>query len=144
MDEPMGSGTAVVWIDSMHARILRWRGRVVTEEIESDVPAHVLGTRSVRHDPSIRHGGSGTGQEQAEDRRNEHLRAFLARVVDRLADVEFLEIVGTGRLGERLARQLRRGGGSRGGPIVVVEHSNPLTNRQLAARLRARLSPRGA
>jgi hypothetical protein len=139
MDEPMGSGTAVVWIDSRHARILRWRGRIVAEEIASEVPAHVLGTLHVRHDPSIRHGGSGSGQDQAEDRRNEHLRAFLARVADRLADVELLEIIGTGGLGGRLAALLRRRRGATAQPILVVERSNPLTDRQLAARLRERL-----
>jgi hypothetical protein len=145
MDQPMGSGTAVVWIDSRHAHILRWRGRVVTEEIASDVPAHVHGTVHVRHDPLTRHGGSGSGQDQAEDRRNEHIRAFLARVADRLAGVELLEIIGTGGIGARLARLLRgRRGTAAAEPMVVVERSNPLTDRQLAARLRALLGVAGA
>jgi len=130
-------GYALVWIDSKVARILRWRGRVVTDKLDSDVPPHVRGTAHVRHDPDVRHGGSGRGQDDAERRRNEHLRAFLRAVADRLHEDVQIEILGTGTVGERLATLLRRQAARRPSPPgIVVIHSMPLTPRQLAARLR--------
>ena len=139
MTENREQGLALVWIDSTGARILRWRGRVITETIESDVPPHTRGTAHVRHDPRDRHGGSGRGQDDAERRRNEHLRAFLGAVADRLAADERVEILGTGTVGERLARLLRRRSAKHGTQSVEVTRSLALTNRQLAARLRQRL-----
>jgi len=129
---------ALVWIDSDGARILRWRGRVVTEKLDSDVPPHVRGTAHVRHDPSVRHGGSGRGQDDAERRRNEHLRSFLKTVAGRLTDDAYVEIIGTGTVGERLGRLLRTRTVGRN-PTIVVAHSNWLTTRALATRLRQRL-----
>ena len=137
---PGEKGYALVWIDSKLARILRWRGRVVTEKLDSDVPPHVRGTAHVRHDPLVRHGGSGRGQDDAERRRNEHLRAFLRAVADRLGDDDQIEILGTGTVGERLATLLRREAARRPSPpSIAVLHSMPLTPRQMAARLRQRL-----
>lgn len=127
---------ALVWIDSDRAHILRWRGRVVTDEVISDVPPHVRGTRHVRHDPRVRHGGSGLGQDDAERRRNEHLRAFLRAVAERLDSELRVEIIGPGVTGERLAALVSRRTAGRPVPTVAtVEHSMPLTERQLAARL---------
>jgi hypothetical protein len=137
---PGEAALTLVWIDSELARILRWRGRIVSERIVSDVPAHVGSTAHVRHDPRIRHGGSGRGQDDAERRRNEHLRAFLKVVADRLHDDDEIEIIGTGTVGGRLAAVLRRQTARRQPPpTVVVLHSMALTPRQLAARLRQRL-----
>jgi hypothetical protein len=131
---------ALVWIDNERATILRWRGRVVTEKIVSDVPPHVGSTAHVRHDPSVRHGGSGRGQDDAERRRNEHLRAFLHVVADRLGEDEPIEILGSGTVGERLARFIRRRTARpQSPPSIVAVHSMSLTPRQLAARLRQRL-----
>jgi hypothetical protein len=137
---PSPLGFAMVWIDSDGARILRWRGRVVTEMINSDVPTHVAGTAHVRHDPLVRHGGSGRGQDDAERRRNEHLRAFLRVVADRLHQDDQVEILGTGTVGERLATLLRRQSARGRRPqTVIAVRSDALTARQLAARLRQRL-----
>lgn len=137
---PSETGFALVWIDSELARILRWRGRVVTEKIVSDVPPHVRSTAHVRHDPRVRHGGSGRGQDDAERRRNEHLRAFLKAVAARLHEEDEIEILGTGTVGERLAALLRRQTARRHTATTVAAiHSMPLTPRQLAARLRQRL-----
>ncbi|HEX9635561.1 MAG TPA: hypothetical protein VGB34_08800 [Candidatus Limnocylindria bacterium] len=137
---PGETGYALVWIDSKLARILRWRGRVVTEKLDSNLPPHVRGTAHVRHDPLVRHGGSGRGQDDAERRRNEHLRAFLDAVADRLGDDDQIEVLGTGTVGERLATLLRRQTARRPSPpSIMVLHSMPLTPRQLAARLRQRL-----
>lgn len=137
---PDDKGYALVWIDSKLARILRWRGRVVTDKLVSDVPPHVRSTAHVRHDPGVRHGGSGRGQDDAERRRNEHLRAFLRGVADRLGDDDWIEILGTGTVGERLATLLRRQAARRPSPpSIVVLRSMALTPRQLATRLRQRL-----
>lgn len=137
---PSETGFALVWIDSKLARILRWRGRVVAEKLVSDVPAHVRSTAHVRHDPRVRHGGSGRGQDDAERRRNEHLRAFLKAVAARLHEEDEIEILGTGTVGERLAALLRRQTAQRDPrPMVTALHSMLLTPRQLATRLRQRL-----
>jgi hypothetical protein len=137
---PSREGFALVWIDSERATILHWRGRVLTEKLVSDVPPHVRGTAHIRHDPSDRHGGSGRGQDDAERRRNEHLRAFLHAVADRLREADRIEILGTGTVGERLAALIRRRTARRHAPPSVdAFHSMPLTPRQLATHLRQRL-----
>jgi hypothetical protein len=141
-EEPMPDSTfALVWIDFDHAAILRWiAGAVATERITSNVPPRERATGHVRHDPRVRHGGSGRGQDDEERRRNEHLRAFLAGVADRLAIESELEIIGTGTAGTRLASLLRRRRAGRpGAGEVTVVRSEPLTARQLAARLRHHL-----
>ena len=131
---------ALVWIDSERATILRWQGRVVTETLVSDVPPHIRSTAHVRHDPTVRRGGSGRGQDDAERRRNEHLRSFLRAVADRLGEDDRIEILGTGTVGERLAAMIRRRTAHRHSPPrVEASTSMPLTPRQMAARLRQRL-----
>ena len=138
--KPRAERFALVWIDSERATILRWQGRVVTETLAADVPPHVRSTAHVRHDPSVRHGGSGRGVDDAERRRNEHLRAFLRAVADRLGDDDRIEILGTGTAGERLAALIRRRTAhEHSPPSVEAFHAMPLTPRQLAARLRKRL-----
>ncbi|MEO8245803.1 MAG: hypothetical protein ABI622_01665 [Chloroflexota bacterium] len=132
---------ALVWIDFDHATILRWSaGAVLRERIASNVPARERSTAHIRHDPRVRHGGSGRGQDDEQQRRNQHLRAFLAGVADRLSDDTGLEIIGTGTAGQRLATLLRRRRAGRpdAGEISVVR-SEPLTARQLAVRLRQHL-----
>jgi len=137
---PAEKGFALVWIDSNHARILRWRSRVVAEKLVSDVPPHVRSTAHVRHDPRVRHGGSGRGQDDAERRRNEHLRAFLKAVAARLHEEDEIEILGTGTVLERLATLVRRQTARQHTPTTVrTLHSMPLTPRQLATHLRQRL-----
>ena len=132
---------ALCWIDFDHARIMRWKaGAMVTERIASDVPGRERATAHVRHDPQVRHGGSGRGQDDEERRRNEHLRAFLASVADRFAAETPVEIVGTGTAGQRLATVIRRRRAGRpGAGEVTVVRSEPMTTRQLATRLRHHL-----
>ena len=130
----------LVWIDARLARILRWRDGVVTETIMSEVPPHVRTTAHVRHDPADRHGGSGRGQDDAERRRNEYLRAFLKSVATRLRHDDRIEIMGTGTVGERLATHLGRTTSRRlPPPAITATRSAWLSERQLAARLRQRL-----
>lgn len=144
---PRSGGTApeavrervVVWIDSREARIARRRGGTIAlERIASDVPPHSGAVGHVRHDSSMRHGGSGDPQSGAERRRNEHLEAFLADVEARLPPEANLEILGPGTVCERLARRLRSSDTHhRRGRNVVAIASARLTDRQLAAALRA-------
>lgn len=132
---------ALIWIDFDHALILRWvAGAVSTERVTSDVPPRERGTAHVRHDPRVRHGGSGRGQDDEERRRNEHVRAFLNAVADRTTMETDLEIIGTGTAGQRLASIIRqRRAGRPGAGEVAVVRSEPLTSRQLATRLRHHL-----
>jgi hypothetical protein len=131
---------ALVWIDAEGARILRWIGTVSETVIDSDVPVHERSTDHVRHDPRTRHGGGGRGADEAARHRTEHLRRFLADVEVALHDNDVIEVLGTGTLCDRLASQLRRTDRrhDRQRPITV-HHSMPLTDRQLAARLRERV-----
>jgi hypothetical protein len=130
---------ALVWIDSERATILRWRGRVVTDELVSDVPAHVRGTEHVRRDARVRRGGADREQSEAEARRHEHLRRYLALVADRLTDDEEIEILGPGTVPLRLRRALVERAGARRAPRIGVSRAGPLTPRQLAALLRERI-----
>lgn len=136
---------ALVWIDAEGARILRWVGKVSRTVIESDVPVQERSTHHVRHDPRTRHGGGGRGADDVARHRTEHLRRFLGRVEAALRDDEEVDILGTGTLGDRLASRLRRDdhGHGRSRPITA-EHSMPMADRQLTARLRERVgeSPR--
>lgn len=142
MDEKPDQERALVWIDSTGARILRWRGRVVVDAIASDVPPHTRGTAHVRHDPRDRHGGSGRGQDDAERRRNEHLRAFLRQVADRLAGDRRVEILGTGTVGERLARLLRQRATMHGTQVIEVARCRSPTASSPPASARAGWSRR--
>jgi hypothetical protein len=131
---------ALVWIDSDRATILRWRGRVVREDLHSDVAPHVRGTEHVRRDARIQRAGADRQASKAEARRNEHLRRYLAEVADRLRGDDEIAILGPGTVPERLRAVLQRRPARRGlAPAVSVTPSPPLTARQLAAALRERL-----
>jgi hypothetical protein len=131
---------ALVWIDAEGARILRWVGEVSETVIGSEVPVHERSTHHVRHDPRTRHGGGGRGADEAARHRAEHLRQFLGRVEDALRDDDAMEILGTGYLCDRLASQVVRTDRGHGrSRLISVDHSMPMTDRQLAARLKERV-----
>jgi len=129
----------VVWVDSREARIVRRHGEAIElERVASDVPPHSGATGHVRHDSSMRHGGSGDPQNTAERRRTEHLDAFLAQVEARLSTEADLEVLGPETVSERLARRIRQADvHHRRGRSVVGARASRLTDRQLAARLRS-------
>jgi hypothetical protein len=131
---------ALIWIDAEGARILRWRERVTEARVRSEIPVHERSTYHVRHDPRVRHGGGGSGADDAARHRTEHVRQFLARVEAVLLPNEALEVVGTGELCQRLASQVRRHDSThhRDRPITV-DHSMWLTRPQLVARLKERV-----
>jgi hypothetical protein len=138
---------ALVWIDAEGARILRWTGTLSEMVIDADVPIHERSTHHVRHDPRTRHGGGGRGADEVARHRTEHLRRFFGRVEAALGDDEEVDILGTGTLGDRLASRLKWGDHGNGrSRRITAGHSMPMTDRQLAARLKDRVgspSPRG-
>jgi hypothetical protein len=131
---------ALVWIDAEGARILRWRGKVSESRVPSEIPAHERSTYHVRHDPQVRHGGGGRGADEAARHRTEHIRQFLGRVEAALEAEEALEVLGTGELCQRLARQIRRRDRThRRDRLITVDQSMRLSRNQLVARLRERV-----
>ncbi len=131
---------ALVWIDAEGARIVRWRDGVVESRIEAEIPIHERSTYHVRHDPMVRRGGGGRGADDAERHRIEHVRRFLDQVESALVGDDVIEVVGTAELGERLATQLQdHDHAHRRERPITVDHSMPLTPRQLAARLKERI-----
>ena len=129
---------ALVWIDAAEAVIVRLRGNETRlERVESEVPAHHKSTGHVRHDPSVRHGGGGGSQTAGEPNRIEQLKRFVADIASRLPQDDDLLVLGPGTVHERLVRHLSaidvRQGRHRG---IACEASQPLTDRQLVARLR--------
>jgi hypothetical protein len=131
---------ALVWIDAEGARIFRWREKVTEARVASEIPVHERSTYHVRHDPLVRHGGGGSGADDAARHRTEHVRQFLSRVEDAILAEEALEVLGTGELCQRLASQVRRHDRTHHRDrSVIVDHSMRLTRPQLVARLMERV-----
>jgi hypothetical protein len=145
-ERPAEGPSALVWIDSREATIVRVRdGRFPIEHLLSEVPAHHRSTGHVRHDPSIRHGGGGPDQHAGEPHREEHLGRFLGMVARRLDGERDVIVIGPGEVREHLAR-IVRGSAGLSAPDVLV-HTEPaarMTDRQLIALVRdlAGLAPR--
>ena len=131
--------STLVWIDAREALIVRWHDdRTRLERLESEVPVHHRSTGHVRHDPGIRHGGGGRPQTAGEPHRLEHLERFVVDVANRLAPDDDLLIVGPGTVHERLDRHVLESDAHHGRHRnIACEASQPLTDRQLIARLRA-------
>jgi hypothetical protein len=129
----------LVWIDAREAVIVRWQDdRARLERVESEVPAYHRATGHVRHDPDIRHGGSGSPPDAGEPHRLEHLARFVVDIANRLAPDDDLLILGPGTVHERLDRHVQESDRHHGRHRnIACEASRPLTDRQLIARLRA-------
>ena len=141
MHSPSGATSPIdlVAISAREARVLHWREGSITDElIPSDVPARHRSTGHIRHDPGIRHGGSGTGQDEMERERLERLRRYLARVADAVARSSRVIVVGGGPLPQRLAHELEdaQRGRPRPRPVRLATEDH-MTDRQLRALLRA-------
>jgi hypothetical protein len=133
----MPAAVTLVWIDSREAIIARDVDRDARfAHILADVPAHHHATGHVRHDPRVRHGGSGP-HAAGEPNRLEHLARFLATVARRLPSDEDLLLIGPGTVHEHLARLVREQDGvHRNGRRVTSGHAARMSRRQLTARLR--------
>lgn len=131
------AGTAVVWIDSREAIIVRMAaGEPAVEVLKSDVPVHRRATGHVRHDPALRHGG-GLAQCAADRRRLEHLRTFLRMVARRLPVSSDLVLLGPGTVHELLDREVRAADERHGiARAIRSEAASHMTVRQIVARLR--------
>jgi hypothetical protein len=136
----MHRSTALVWIDSREAVIVRWLdGRSRIERIESDVPAHHRATGHVRHDPCCRHGGGGVRQTAGEPHRLEHLERFFDRVAARVQDEDLL-LLGPGTIREHLQRRIRAEDDRHHiARTITAEPAGPWSERRLIARLRHHL-----
>lgn len=129
--------SALVWIDSREAIIVRWAdGRSDVRHLRSTVPVHHSSSGHVRHDPTIRHGGGGP-QWADEPHRLEHLARFMDAVEGDLPANDDLYLVGPGEVHEQLAGRLRehdRRSGIR--RRIRCDTAARLTDPQLVARLR--------
>lgn len=141
MNQPMAreTGWTIVWLDARGARIVSWADGPRIELVEARIPVRHRSTGHVRYDPSDRHGGSGPRSAQ-DGRRQEHLRAYLGDLLERLQDAEALELIGPGQLHDRLAALVRERDHQLGveRPVASLP-AGPITDAQLVERLRLRL-----
>ena len=122
--------TTGVWISAASATVLRWgpEGVTVRERFDSLVPGR---HRSTGRPPTEDHPAS-------EGHRDEHMRAFFARVGATVPFDDDLLLVGDGEVVDHFAHQVRAHDLSRNvDRRMEVAKSGPMTEPQLLARLRA-------
>jgi hypothetical protein len=118
-----------VWISAASATILGWgpEGVTIREHIDSTVPGR---HRSTGRPPTEDH-------PAGEGHRDEHMRAFFARIGAVVPIGDDLLLVGDGEVVDHLAHELMAQDHTRGASRrVVVEKSDTLTEAQLLARVR--------
>lgn len=133
------SAYALVWIDSLQARMVRWQDGPRLTVITSDVPPHRRSTGHVHVDPLAGHGGAGGASDAPDAQRLAHLERFLGLVAAELEGSYDVEILGPGTVREHLARLLRGPRRPTGARVVRTSAAAPMTERQLVAHLRARV-----
>jgi hypothetical protein len=122
--------TTGVWISAASATVLGWgpTGATRRERIDSTIPGR---HRSTGRPPTEDH-------PAGEGHRDEHMRAFFARIVAIVPTDEDLLLVGDGEVVDHLAHEFIAQDRARGASRrVVVEKSDTLTEPQLLARVRA-------
>ena len=122
--------TTGVWISAASATVLRWgpEGVTVRERFDSMVPGR---HRSTGRPPTEDH-------PAGEGHRDEHMRAFFARVSGTVPFDDDLLLLGDGEVVEHFARQIRVRDQSRDvDRRLEVDKSGPMTEPQLLARIRA-------
>lgn len=127
----------LVWVDAREAIVSRWHaGEIFLAKYHSDVPPHHRSTGHVRHDPTVRHGGSAP-HDTGEANRLEHLARFIESVASCIDPDDDLVIVGPGTVRDRLEHLVRETDrqASRARPITCHAAAR-MTDRQLIARLR--------
>lgn len=128
----------LAWIGADRAVVVRWSDEPVVEHLESAVPPKRRGVGSVRRGPARPFGGGRVPGHGTEEQHEQESRRFLSDVVDRLAGLEAVEVVGRSGHPERLADLLRRVAARRDANAAVTTRSlsrRPSDN-QLKARLR--------
>jgi hypothetical protein len=123
-----GPRTTGVWISANSATVLRWSPVLtVRDRIDSTVPGR---HRSTGRPPTEEHPGG-------EGHRDEHLRAFFDHVARVLPVDDDLLLVGDGEVVEHFADHIRTDDANHGRERrIEVEKSDPITERQLLARIR--------
>jgi hypothetical protein len=124
------SRTTGVWISTASATVLRWGADGVTlrERIDSLIPGR---HRSTGRPPTEDH-------PAGEGHRDEHIRAFFARILATLPADDDLLLVGDGEVVEHFAHELQaHDHGRSANRRIEVEKSGPMTEPQLLARIRA-------
>lgn len=126
----MTTHTTGVWISAASATILRWGpdGVTVREHVGSLVPGR---HRSTGRPPTEDH-------PAGEGHRDEHMRAFFARILAAVPIADDLLIVGDGEVVGHFAHEIEAQ--DRGRAVarrVEVDKSGPMTEPQLLARTRA-------
>ena len=118
--------TTGVWISAASATVLRWgpEGVTVREQFDSLVPGR---HRSTGRPPTEDHPAS-------EGHRDEHMRAFFARVSGTVPFDDDLLLVGDGEVVDHFAQQIRVRDVDR---RIEIDKSGPMTEPQLLARIRA-------
>jgi hypothetical protein len=119
-----------VWISAASATILRWGpdGVTIREHVDSLVPGR---HRSTGRPPTEDH-------PAGEGHRDEHMRAFFARVGGTVPLDDDLLLVGDGEVVDHFAEQIRVRDRSREVERrMEVARSGPMTEPQLLARIRA-------
>lgn len=125
----------LVWIDAREAIVGHWHdGAVRLERLHSDVPPHHRATGHVRHDPTIRHGGGGA--QDGEANRLEHLARFIDAVATHIPLQGDLLIMGPGTVRDRLGHRIREMERPTAARPISIETAGRLTEPQLVARLR--------
>lgn len=122
--------TTGVLISAASATILRWgpEGVTIREHIDSTVRGR---HRSTGRPPTEDH-------PAGEGHRDEHMRAFFARISVLVPIDDDLLLVGDGEVVDHLAREVLAHDHSRGASRrVTVEKSGAMTEPQLLARIRA-------
>ena len=121
--------TTGVWISAASATVLRLGadGVTIRKQVDSDVPGR---HRSTGRPPTEDH-------PAGEGHRDEHMRAFFAKVRAAVSLDDQLLLIGDGEVVEQFAHQVQARDRDRGAVRrVEVEKSGPMTEPQLLARIR--------
>ena len=121
--------TTGVWISAASATVLRLGADGVAnrKQVDSDVPGR---HRSTGRPPTEDH-------PAGEGHRDEHMRAFFAKVGAAVSIDDQLLLIGDGEVVEQFAHQVQARDRDRGSVRrVEVEKSGPMTEPQLLARIR--------
>jgi hypothetical protein len=127
--------TVGIWIDHRQATIVELHGeKDLVRVIESDVEKHVRlagGSRS-----ATPWGPQDVAKEQTRDRKFEHhLNRYYDQVIEALREAEAIFLCGPGEAKTELSKRMEKSGLNE--RVIAVETVDKLTERQLAARVRA-------
>jgi stalled ribosome rescue protein Dom34 len=130
--------TAGLWIDHRKAVIVTVSDEgEATRLVESNVERHVRYSGGV-HSGASHESQPGTGEDTRERHFEGQLNKYYDEVIERIRDAEAILIFGPGEAKGELKTRLERDG--LGARIVGVETVDKMTDRQIAAKVRERLT----